>query len=193
MDGYTGFANQYLAWETLDEALKAELDGVHTGNSAGLGYGTGSQDAEVQRNTATPVVYSPEQFNEALHLIARTHPVTGRKALIGFINVQALGKVEFPGVPKRLFTGTIDVRENVAGIFAQATSRLPQRQHTSADYRGRAGSLTLDSRSNLFISSAKPASTSGLGIEGRRSGVENGVRRKSVSLRLGIHPIGLSS
>ena len=79
--GDTGFSNQYLAWEALDDGLKAELDGVRAVNSAELGYGTGSQDPEVQANTTTTVKYSAEQFNEALHPVARTHPVTGRKAL----------------------------------------------------------------------------------------------------------------
>ena len=79
--GDTGFSNQYLAWESLDPALKAELEGVRTVASAELGYGTGSQDAEVLANTATRVTYDPKQNHETLHPLARTHPVTGRKAL----------------------------------------------------------------------------------------------------------------
>jgi len=79
--GDTGFANQYLAWETLDPDLKAELENVRAVNSAELGYGTGSASDEIQNNTTTTTTYSPEQFNEALHPVARTHPVTGRKAL----------------------------------------------------------------------------------------------------------------
>ncbi|MDE0417261.1 MAG: TauD/TfdA family dioxygenase [bacterium] len=79
--GDTAFSNQYLAWETLDEALKTELASVRCINSSALGYGTASIDQEVTDNTATPIVYSAGQFNEVLHPVCRTHPVTGRKAL----------------------------------------------------------------------------------------------------------------
>ncbi|MDE0048097.1 MAG: TauD/TfdA family dioxygenase [bacterium] len=79
--GDTAFSNQYLAWETLDEALKTELASVRCINSSALGYGTASIDQEVTDNTATPIVYSADQFNEVLHPVCRTHPVTGRKAL----------------------------------------------------------------------------------------------------------------
>ena len=79
--GDTAFSNQYLAWETLDEALRTELASVRCVNSSALGYGTASIDREVTGNTATPILYSEGQFNEVLHPICRTHPVTGRKAL----------------------------------------------------------------------------------------------------------------
>ncbi len=79
--GDTAFANQYLAWETLDEALKAELAGVRCVNSSALAYGTAPLESEVQDNTATPIVYSHEQFHEVLHPLCRTHPVTGSRAL----------------------------------------------------------------------------------------------------------------
>ena len=79
--GDTAFSNQYLAWETLDESLKAELETIRCVNSSALGYGTTSSEAEIVGNTATPIAYSVEQFNEVLHPVCRTHPVTGRKAL----------------------------------------------------------------------------------------------------------------
>ena len=79
--GDTGFANQYLAWETLDETLKRRLEGVRCVNSSELAYGTASLEEDVQDHTATPIVYREEQFNEVLHPVCRTHPVTGRKAL----------------------------------------------------------------------------------------------------------------
>ena len=79
--GDTAFAHQYLAWETLDDSLKSELETVRCVNSSALGYGTSSVEAEVLDNTATPITYSEDQFNEVLHPLCRTHPVTGKKAL----------------------------------------------------------------------------------------------------------------
>ncbi len=79
--GDTAFSNQYLAWETLDEALKTELACVRCVNSSALGYGTSAIDEEVTGNTATPIFCLQDLFNEVLHPICRTHPVTGRKAL----------------------------------------------------------------------------------------------------------------
>ena len=79
--GDTAFSNQYLAWETLDEALKTELACVRCVSSSALAYGTSSLEQEVTGNTATPILYTQDQFNEVLHPICRTHPVTGRKAL----------------------------------------------------------------------------------------------------------------
>ena len=72
--GNTYFANQYLAYETLDPALKARLEGkmlVHdeTYNSAG------------QMRKGFKEVLDPREAPGARHPIFRTHPVTGRKAL----------------------------------------------------------------------------------------------------------------
>lgn len=79
--GDTGFSNQYLAWETLSPELKALLEGRRAVASGGLGYQTASSEPEVQANTATPVAFKPEELLDVLHPVARTHPVTGRKAL----------------------------------------------------------------------------------------------------------------
>ena len=79
--GDTGFANQYLAWDTLDPELKASLEMRRAVASGQLGYMTAASDAEIQANTATPVSFRTEELLEVLHPVARTHPVTGRKAL----------------------------------------------------------------------------------------------------------------
>lgn len=79
--GDTGFANQYLAWETLDPALRADLEHRRAVASGQLGYMTAASDAEVQAHTATPVSFRPQDLLEVAHPVARTHPVTGRKAL----------------------------------------------------------------------------------------------------------------
>jgi taurine dioxygenase len=72
--GDTGFANMYLAYETLPEALRRRVEGRlcrHDGsrNSAG----------ELRRGFVE--VTDPRQAPGADHPIIRTHPVTGRKAL----------------------------------------------------------------------------------------------------------------
>lgn len=72
--GNTYFANQYLAYETLDPQLKSRLEGrmlVHdeTYNSAG------------QMRKGFKEVLDPREAPGARHPIFRTHPVTGRKAL----------------------------------------------------------------------------------------------------------------
>ena len=72
--GDTGFANMYLALESLPEALRRQAEGRScrhdsTYNSAG----------ELRRGFAE--VTDPRQAPGADHPIVRTHPVTGRKAL----------------------------------------------------------------------------------------------------------------
>ena len=72
--GNTYFANQYLAYDTLADALKARLAGrvvIHdeTYNSAG------------QIRKGFKEVTDPREAPGARHPIFRTHPVTGKKAL----------------------------------------------------------------------------------------------------------------
>jgi taurine dioxygenase len=72
--GDTGFANMYLAHETLPDDLRQRIEGQlcrhdSTYNSAG----------ELRRGFSE--VTDPRQAPGADHPIIRTHPVTGRKAL----------------------------------------------------------------------------------------------------------------
>ena len=72
--GDTGFANMYVAYETLPDELRRQVDGRlcrhnSTHNSAG----------ELRRGVRE--VTDPRQAPGADHPIIRTHPVTGRKAL----------------------------------------------------------------------------------------------------------------
>ena len=86
--GDTLFANQYLAYETLSDGLKAALDGmkaVHddsrvAGPNANKGRSTQTRDDEEWTPT------------ENAHPVVRTHPETGRKAL--FVNVASAHKFE---------------------------------------------------------------------------------------------------
>jgi taurine dioxygenase len=73
--GDTMFANQYLAYETLSEGLRAVLDGLVGINS--------SAKAEVSK-TAEDRLKEAGVERKALtapHPLVRTHPETGRKAL----------------------------------------------------------------------------------------------------------------
>ena len=86
--GDTLFANQYLAYETLSDGLKAALNdmkAVHddsrvAGPNANKGRSTQTRDDEEWTPT------------ENAHPVIRTHPETGRKAL--FVNVASAHKFE---------------------------------------------------------------------------------------------------
>ncbi len=72
--GDTGFANMYLAYERLPDALRRQVEGRlcrhdSSRNSAG----------ELRRGMNE--VSDPREAPGASHPIVRTHPVTGRKAL----------------------------------------------------------------------------------------------------------------
>lgn len=78
--GDTLFANQYLAYETLSDGMKALLDGLVAVNT--------SDKADVARTRAGAIkARGTESVGRALageHPAVRTHPETGRKAL--FVN-----------------------------------------------------------------------------------------------------------
>jgi len=72
--GDTGFCNMYLAWETLDPALRREVEGRMCRHDASR-----NSAGELRRGFADAPDAS--QTVGAEHPIVRTHPVTGRKAL----------------------------------------------------------------------------------------------------------------
>ena len=79
--GDTLFANQYLAYEALSDAMRHLLDGL-TGISS-------SAKADVSRTREDRIksdgkAAAPQEFR-AEHPVVRTHPETGRKAL--YVNV----------------------------------------------------------------------------------------------------------
>ena len=80
--GDTSFSNLYLAWDALDEELRQSLEDRRAINSSALSFTGVPTD---QDPDAAPVRYqdaSSEAWQrEAVHPVARTHPVTGRKAL----------------------------------------------------------------------------------------------------------------
>ena len=76
--GDTLFANQYAAYEELPAVTKARIDGL-----VGLHH-YGNRDDLNQRSRTVASVLTGDQemkMNWVRHLVARPHPVTGRKAL----------------------------------------------------------------------------------------------------------------
>lgn len=106
--GDTSYANQYLAWETLPEDLKAQVEGKRAVNSSILGY---LGLPKPNNRQANPVSYSKESSDawniENAHPVGRTHPVTGRKALYvtnGYTaHFEGMTQEESMPVLKRLF------------------------------------------------------------------------------------------
>ena len=82
--GDTLFQNQYLAYETLSDGLKATLRGLRAVHSAGAAYGTGGYLDRVKHQMSTEIAPSDEAFREQVHPVVITHPESGRKAL--FVN-----------------------------------------------------------------------------------------------------------
>jgi taurine dioxygenase len=81
--GDTLFASGYAAYDTLDPALKAKLDGRRAFHH----YNYGSTIRGDSRGV--------EAFNESIHPVFRTHDETGRKA----IYVNRLMTVRIDGLP----------------------------------------------------------------------------------------------
>lgn len=75
--GDTMFANQYLAYETLSDGMKAMLDGLWSLSSSKKADVTRTREDRV-RDSAKP---GSNSSLEAEHPVVRTHPETGRKAL----------------------------------------------------------------------------------------------------------------
>jgi taurine dioxygenase len=79
--GDTLFANQYLAWDALNDSLKARVEnrmGVH---SARRGYSRQGAYGERDRGRSMAIKFSDSALATQLHPIARVHPETGRTAL----------------------------------------------------------------------------------------------------------------
>lgn len=80
--GDTSFANQYLAWDTLPDDVRSALDGLRLEHSTAKSFSDHSRSKGSAAVTSTPVSVPPELEDlVSFHPVARTHPVTGRKAL----------------------------------------------------------------------------------------------------------------
>jgi taurine dioxygenase len=81
MGGDTLFANQYLAWETLPELLKAQLKDAVGIHSARNGYSRQGLYGERDEGRSMAIRYSDDALAIEHHPIAKVHPETGRTAL----------------------------------------------------------------------------------------------------------------
>jgi taurine dioxygenase len=72
--GETSFDNQYLAYETLPDDLKAAIEGKYQRHDSSR------NSAGVLRPTAK-LPTKPEEVEGPVHPLVRVHPVTGRRAL----------------------------------------------------------------------------------------------------------------
>jgi taurine dioxygenase len=79
--GDTMWANQYLAYETLPDTVRAQIDGLSATHSAGMAYGTGGYLESVANKSSMTVAPSGEAYAEETHPLVIRHPRTGRRAL----------------------------------------------------------------------------------------------------------------
>jgi len=81
--GDTGFANMHMAYDSLADDEKTKVDGMKTVNT--LGESINQVSAE-----------DLEEFNKpCVHPLARTHPVTGKKAIyVGPVKVECIEGME---------------------------------------------------------------------------------------------------
>jgi taurine dioxygenase len=77
--GDTLFASQYLAYESLSEAMRRMLDGLVAVNSSAKADVSRTREDRIKEQGGAAPSY------EAEHPVVRTHPETGRKAL--YVNV----------------------------------------------------------------------------------------------------------
>jgi taurine dioxygenase len=82
--GDTMWANQYLAYETLPDKVKEQIDGLRATHSAGMAYGSGGYLEAVADKSSMTVAPSPDAHATRTHPVVIRHPRTGRPAL--FVN-----------------------------------------------------------------------------------------------------------
>jgi len=96
--GDTLWANQYLAWESLSEAMQEMLGGLTAIHSPSGQYGpTGESARNNAKRQAMNVAVTEEAETEIEHPVVRTHPETGRKALY----VNPAFTMKFKGMTRR--------------------------------------------------------------------------------------------
>ena len=82
--GDTMWANQYLAHDSLPDAVKEQIAGLRATHSAGMAYGTGGYLEAVAGKSSMTVAPSPDAHASETHPLVIRHPRTGRAAL--FVN-----------------------------------------------------------------------------------------------------------
>lgn len=79
--GDTLFANQYVAYERLSDGMKKMLGSVNAVHSAKYAYTSETAEEKYAGKTAITYKRSDSVYDEVVHPVVRTHPVSGRKAL----------------------------------------------------------------------------------------------------------------
>lgn len=79
--GDTRYANQYAAYNALDSAMKAKVDGLMGIHSARRGYSKEGQYGAKDVGRSMSIVYSDDALATQLHPLVKIHPETQRKAL----------------------------------------------------------------------------------------------------------------
>ena len=79
--GDTMWANQYLAYETLPDKTKQQIDGLRATHSAGMAYGTGGYLEAVADKSSMTVAPSEQAYSVETHPLVIRHPRTGRRSL----------------------------------------------------------------------------------------------------------------
>ena len=79
--GDTLYANQYLAFEALDDATKTRLRGLQGVHSARRGYAPQGRYGANDVGRSMAIMYSDDAMHTRLHPLVLVHPETGREAL----------------------------------------------------------------------------------------------------------------
>ncbi len=79
--GDTVYANQYLAYETLSDGMKAMLEGLEAIHSAERAYTEPQTRDKYEGRRAMRYRWSEAVLREVVHPVLRLHPETKRKAL----------------------------------------------------------------------------------------------------------------
>lgn len=79
--GDTLFASQYVAYERLSDGMKRMLGNLNAVHSAKYAYTSATAEEKYAGKTAITYKRSDSVYDEVVHPVVRTHPVTGRKAL----------------------------------------------------------------------------------------------------------------
>ena len=79
--GDTLFASQYVAYERLSDGMKRMLGNLNAVHSAKYAYTSETAEEKYAGKTAITYKRSDSVYDEVVHPVVRTHPVTGKKAL----------------------------------------------------------------------------------------------------------------
>lgn len=130
--GDTLWANQYLAFDSLTEGLKATLLRLRAIHSAGMAYGTGGYLDSVRHKTSMAIAPSADAYRQQAHPVVVHHPESGKAAL--FVNPVYTTRFEgWSAAESQALLGYLyrhSVNENL-------TCRLRWRRHTLAIWDNR--------------------------------------------------------